>query len=634
MEEMIKVNINGEEKEVEKGRKVIDIIDKKYFACRVNGELKDLSYVLKDGDKIELLNFDSREGKEIFWHSSAHLLAHAVKRLFPKARLAIGPSIEEGFYYDFDVPTPFTPEDIKKIEKEMQKISKENLKIEKKIYPKRKAVEFYKWEGERYKLEILQEIEDEKVGFYKQGDFIDLCKGPHLPSTGYIKFFKLTSVAGAYWKGDEKNPMLQRIYGISFPDEKRLEEYLKLREEAKRRDHRVLGKKLKLFEIFEDTGPGLVFWYPKGSIVRKEIEKFWIEEHEKRGYLIVYTPHIAKSKLWHLSGHYEYYKENMFIFDIEDTGYVIKPMNCPGHIMIYKSEKRSYRDLPIKLAELGTVYRNERSGVLHGMLRVRGFTIDDAHIFCTPEQIEEEVSQVIDLAMYTMRTFGYEKFKVELSLRDESQKEKYAGEDEDWIRAQEILERLLIKKSMEFRKMPGEAAFYGPKIDIKLVDALGRPWQGPTIQLDFALPKRFNLTYMGKDGKEHLVVMIHRAILGSMERFFGGLIEHYGGFFPTWLSPYQVVVMNVTDDVLDYATDVAAKLIEEKIRVVTYFDNEKISYKIKMAEEEKIPYMIIVGRKEKENNTLSVRKKGKGEVGEKTLETFIYEIKEEIKQRR
>lgn len=632
---MIKIKINGIEREIEEGKKVVELVeDKKYFVCKVNGKLMDLFYEPKDGDEILLLDFESPEGKEVFWHSSSHLLAHAVKRLFPKVRLAIGPAIEEGFYYDFDVGRPFTPEDIERIEREMKKIVKENIKIERKFYPKKKAECFYRWNGERYKLELLEEIEDDFISFYKQKDFIDLCRGPHLPSTGYIKAFKLLSVAGAYWRGDENNPMLQRIYGISFPDKKQLDEFLALREEAKKRDHRVLGRKLKLFEIYEETGPGLVFWYPKGAIIRREIEKFWIEEHEKRGYLIVYTPHIARSKLWHISGHYDYYKENMFIFKIEDTEYVLKPMNCPGHIMIYKSEKRSYRDLPLKLAELGTVYRNERSGVLHGMLRVRGFTIDDAHIFCTPEQIEQEVSEVLDLAMHTIKTFGYENFKVELSLWDERNKNKYAGTQEDWERAQEILERLLIKKCIKFKKMPGEAAFYGPKIDIKLVDALGRAWQGPTIQLDFALPKRFDLTYMGKDGKEHTVVMIHRAIFGSIERFFGGLIEHYAGFFPLWLSPYQVAVMNVTEEVRDYAAEVASKLIEEGIRVVTYFDNEKISYKIKLAEEEKIPYMLIIGKKEKENNTVSVRKKKEGNIGEKDLDRFIFEIKQEINQRR
>jgi len=583
---------------------------------------------------VERIDFSTPEGREVFRHSASHIMAQAVKRLYPEAKLGIGPAIEDGFYYDFDLPRTLSEEDLPEIEKEMQKIIEEDLPFVREELPKEEARKLFESLGEKYKVELIDEIEDEVVSIYRNGEFVDLCRGPHLPSTGYVKAFKLLSVAGAYWRGDERNPMLQRIYGTAFPTREELEDYLARLEEAKKRDHRKLGVQLDLYSIRDEVGPGLVLWHPKGATVRRIIEDFWREEHIKRGYQIIYTPHIARINLWEKSGHLAHFADMMYSpMEVEGQKYLLKPMNCPFHIQIYKSSLRSYKELPIRYAELGTVYRYERSGVLHGLLRVRGFTQDDAHIFCMPEQIYDEVLGVIDLAEYMIRTFGYEDFLIELSVRDPENKEKYLGEDEGWERAESILAQALEKKGLPYKIMEGEAKFYGPAIDIKLKDSLGRAWQGPTIQFDFNLPRRLDVTYIGPDGKEHFVTMIHRTVLGTMERFIGGLVEHYGGAFPPWLAPVQVVVMNITDAQADYAREVAERLREEGLRVELDLRGDKINSKIRDAQLQKIPYMIIVGEKEKNNRTLALRKRtGEQEYGVK-IEEFINEIKQRIKDK-
>ncbi len=609
-------------------------INEEIIIIKINGEVASPETVLKENDEVKLVRFSGLEGKEIFWHSSAHIMAQAVKRIFPKAKLAIGPPIENGFYYDIDFENPFTEEDLKRIEKEMKKIIKQNLKIERMVLPKEKAQSHFSFEGEVYKLDIINEIEEDTVSLYKQGEFVDLCRGPHVISTGVIKHFKLLSVAGAYWRGNEKNKMLQRIYGISFPKKEMLDEYIKGIEEAKKRDHRVLGKKLGIYSIYEEAGPGLIYWLPKGAIIRHIVEEFWLKEHLKEGYQQVYTPHIARAKLWQTSGHYDFYKENMFFTGIDEQEYAIKPMNCPGHILIYKSNLHSYKELPIKYAELGTVYRNEKSGVLHGMLRVRGFTQDDAHVFCRPDQVKEEVEKIVKMAIKFMHIFGYREFHVELSVRDSVNKEKYAGTDEEWELAESSLIEVLEKMGISYNRAEGEAVFYGPKIDIKLKDMLGRYWQGPTIQFDFNLPHRFNVVYTDKDNTSKHVVMIHRALFGSLERFIGGLIEHYGGNLPVWLSPYQIAVISITDEVLNYAKTVAFYLIDNGFRVKTLFSSDKVSYKIREAEKEKIPYMVIIGKEEMKNDNISIRKHQEGDKGKMMIPDFVSLMKKEIDSRR
>ncbi len=564
------------------------------------------------------------DNKEEYWHSSAHILAQAVKRLFPEVKLGTGPAIENGFYYDFFRETPFTPEDLSMIEVEMKKIIKENHKIEKFSLSREESQKLLAQEP--FKLEILQELKNEEITFYKNGEFSDLCEGPHLLCTGDIKHFKLLSIAASYWRGDEKRENMQRIYGISFPSKKELAEYLTFLEEAKARDHRVLGPKLDLFSIHPEFGSGLIFWHPKGSLIRKIIEDFWKETHLKSGYELVNTPHIADISLWHKSGHTEYYKENMFppmFFESREKEYQLKPMNCPFHILIYNNRLRSYRELPIRWAELGTVYRYEKQGVLHGLLRVRGFTQDDAHIFCTEDQVEEEVKKVIELTAFFLGRFGFKDYKVFLSTRPE----KYVGTSENWDKATSALSNALKSQNIDFETDPGEGVFYGPKIDIKIRDSLNREWQCTTIQVDFNNPEKFNVKYIDREGDFKVPILIHRAIFGSLERFFGILIEQYKGNFPFWLAPEQMRILPIGDRHIGFAREVKEK-IDKKFRVNIDERNEKINKKIRDAEDEKIPYMAIVGDKEISTGQVALRQHQKGMLGNfdiKDLENLFNE---------
>ena len=575
-----------------------------------------------------LLVMTKKPDLETLRHSTSHIMAQAVIELFPGVKLGIGPAIENGFYYDFDMPEQITPEDLPKIEKKMHEIIKANQKFERIEMKKEDAIKLMEERGEKYKVELLHEIEDEKVSLYKNGDFIDLCRGPHLASTGQIKAFKLLSIAGAYWHGIETNPVMQRIYGTAFNTQKELDDYLKSLEEAKKRDHRKLGRELDLFSLHEEAGAGFVYYHPKGAIVRNIIEEFLRNENLKRGYELVYIPHIAKIDLFNTSGHTNYYRENMYFMQIDEQDYVIKPMNCPGHILIYKRKTVSYRDLPVRFFELGTVYRYEKSGVLHGLLRVRGFTQDDAHIFCTEGQLEEEIISVLEFVDYVMRVFKFE-YEVNLSTRPE----KFAGTVDNWDHATAVLQRALQDRNIPFEVDPGAGVFYGPKIDIKLKDAIGRLWQGPTIQVDFNLPRRFDLTYVAEDGSKKTPVMVHRAILGSIERFMGALVEHYGGAFPAWLAPVQVVVMPIADRHNEYAKEVVEKLWGKGIRVEIDLRREKIGAKIRDAQVQKVPYMIVLGDKEAKEKTVSVRHRAKGDLGAKDLGAFLSEIREEIDSR-
>jgi len=564
-------------------------------------------------------------------HSCSHVLAQAVKELWPEAKLAIGPSIEDGFYYDFDKKEPFIEEDLGRIEDKMRQIIKNDDPFRRFELSKKEAAELFARLKEDYKLELLREIPEEKVSVYKTGkDFIDLCRGPHVESTGKIPAFKLLSLAGAYWHGIETNPMLQRIYGTCFEKQAELEQYLNNLEEAKKRDHRKLGPALEIFDIYhQEAGAGLVFYHPKGAILRKIIEDYEKEEHLKRGYQMVITPHIMQAELWQTSGHYEYYKDNMYILKIEGREFVLKPMNCPGHILIYKSKSHSYKELPLRLFELGTVYRYEKAGVLHGLLRVRGFTQDDAHIFCLPDQLEREIKAVIDFVFDTMKVFGFSDVGIELSTRPR----KSIGSEEDWQKATAALEGALQSKGLTYDINTGEGAFYGPKIDIKLKDALNRKWQCATIQCDFALPKRFDLSYIDQDGKARQPIMLHRVILGSLERFIGALIEHYKGAFPLWLSPVQVVVLPIKDSVLEYGAKVKERLEHNGIRVEIDTRNETLDKKIRQAEMAKIPYALVVGEREAKQQAVAVRQRGKGDLGAGPLEGFIAGIKKEIANR-
>lgn len=568
--------------------------------------------------------FITQEEKDIYRHSTSHVLAQAVLGLFEGTKLGIGPSIENGFYYDFDLPRQITTDDLTKIEERMGQIIREDLPFKKSLISKKEAKELFK--DAPYKLELLERIEDEQVTIYRQGDFVDLCRGPHLPSTGHIKAFKLTSLAGAYWRGDEKRPMLTRIYGTSFPGKEKMDEHLHRLEEAKRRDHRRLGPELGLFRIYEQAGAGLIYYLPKGTTLRKTITSFLSKEHLRRGYMEVTTPHIAKEELWQTSGHTEFYRENMYFVEVEEKPYVLKPMNCPGHILIYQDRIRSYKDMPIRYFELGTVYRYERSGVLHGLLRVRGFTQDDAHIFCRPDQLQDEIKGVVKFALDMLETFGFKDFEVYLSTRPE----KFTGSLENWGRAETALKEGLVSLGLNYEIDPGEGVFYGPKIDIKLKDALGRAWQGPTVQVDFNLPEKFDVTYIGEDGKPHQPVMIHRVVLGSLERFTGALIEHYAGALPVWLAPVQAAILTIADRQIDYAKGIYDKLFENGIRVETDFTNEKISAKILKAQMQKIPYMLIVGDKEIERETVNLRSR-EGEKKEIKAEELVSRIEKESK---
>lgn len=579
---------------------------------------------------IESVTFESSEGKEIYRHSASHIMAHAVKELFPDAKLAIGPSTDEGFYYDFDLDRPFTPEDLALIEKKMKELIKKNAPFSKKIMPKKDAVEFFKSRHEDYKVELLSEIEDDTVSLYEEDGFADLCRGPHVASTGIIRAFKLLSIAGAYWRGDEKNKMLQRIYGTAFSEEQDLKDYLNFLEEVKKRDHRKLGKELDLFSISDDIGPGLILWHPNGAIIRKTMEDFWRDEHLKADYKILYSPHIAKLNLWQKSGHLEFYRENMYSpMEIESIEYELKPMNCPFHIGVYKSSLRSYREFPIRYAELGTVYRYERSGVLHGLLRVRGFTQDDAHIFCREDQIEEEILNILDFTLFVLKTFGFDSYDIYLS----TQPEKFVGTPENWERSTNALKYALEKKGLTFQIDPGEGVFYGPKIDIKIRDSLNRAWQCSTIQVDFNNPERFGITYRGSDGREHQPIMIHRALMGSLERFFGVLIEHYAGIFPLWLAPVQVKILTIAERHADYALGIVRRLRADGIRAEADIENEKIGHKIREATIRKIPYLVIIGDKEVAENKITVRKRSGENIGSFEIDDFVKFIKDAVKAR-
>ena len=610
-------------------------LGKAAVAGLVDGRVVDVSWPIEEDAQVRILTFADAEGRAVYWHSGAHVMAQAVKSLFPEAKLGIGPAIEEGFYYDFDVPEPFSSGDLERIEARMREIIKEDVPFVREEVAKAEARRRMEAMGEPYKVELIEEFgEDEEVTLYRNGDFVDLCRGPHVPSTGRIKVVKLLSVAGAYWRGDEQRKMLQRIYGIAFESERALEEYSEKLAEIERRDHRRLGRELDLFSLHEEGGPGLVCWHPKGARIRTIIEDFWREEHDRRGYEVVYTPHIGKAELWETSGHLAWFRENMYSpMDVDGVEYLVRPMNCPFHILMYKTRVRSYRDLPIRWGELGTVYRYERSGVLQGMLRVRGFTQDDAHIFCRPDQLEDEIVGVIDLAQFMLRTFGYTEYIVELSVRDPEAKDRYIGDDAVWEQAETALRRALEIKELAYTRVEGEAKFYGPAIDIKMKDALGRGWQGPTIQVDFNEPERFDVHYIGEDGLSHRVVMVHRTVLGAMERFVGGLIEHYAGAFPVWLAPVQAVVIPISDDQRSYAVEVADRLKEQKIRVSVDERREKMGYKIREAEQQKVPYMLIVGAREVEEGTVAVRRRGEGDLGASSVEAFSDRILEEVKCR-
>ncbi len=559
-------------------------------------------------------------------HSTAHVMASAVKRLFPEAKLGIGPAIENGFYYDFDLEHRFTPDDLKKIEEKMREIIACGYEFKQEIISKQEARKLFERMGEIYKLEILDEIEDEKVSIYRHGDFVDLCTGPHVKSTSEIKAFKLLSIAGAYWRGDESRKMLQRIYGTAFFTQEELEDYLQHLQEAEKRDHRKLGKELRLFGFFESAGPGLVFYFPKGAIVRRIIEDYILEKHLQRDYQLVITPQIMRAEIWQTSGHLDYYRQYMYLFEVDNIQYAIKPMNCPGHILIFKSQRRSYKELPLRLFELGNVYRHEKTGVLHGLLRVRGFTQDDAHIFCTEHQLRDEIKDVIIFTTEIMGDFGFENFEVELS----TQPEDYIGSQEEWDRATQALKDALEELKIDYQICEGEGAFYGPKIDIKLKDAIGRLWQCATIQCDFAGPERFDVTYIGEDGQPRRCIMVHRAILGSLERFLGTLIEHYGGDFPLWLAPEQVRLIPVSEKFLAYGEKLKKILQQEKIRVGLDNRNETLNYKIRQAQLEKVPYMLIFGKREEESETVSLRSKIRGDLGTKTIPQLIAGLKKEI----
>jgi threonyl-tRNA synthetase len=600
------------------------------IVAKVNGELYDLTRPLGSNASLQILTTKDPQSLEVYRHSTAHLLAAAVLELFPETKLGIGPPIETGFYYDFDRATPFSPEDLEKIEARMWEIKKRNLPYERILTRKEEGLKKYAEQGEWMKVELIQERADEIFSEYTLGpNFIDFCRGPHVPSTEKIKAFKLLSIAGAYWKGDEHNRQLQRIYGTAFFTQKDLEEYLKKLDEAKKRDHRKLGQELDLFSIQELAGPGLIFFHPKGGIVRKMIEDWMRDQYLKRGYSLVYTPHVARADLWKTSGHYNFYADNMFKrIELDDAEYQLKPMNCPFHILIYKDRMHSYRDLPVRLGELGTVYRYERSGVMHGLMRVRGFTQDDAHIFCTPEQIEDEIVNCLQFATDTLQTFGFDRYEADLSTWDNGASGKYDGEPDQWKLAETALQKASDRLSLKVKIMPDEAAFYGPKIDIKLVDAIGRLWQLSTVQFDFTLPRRFELEYIAEDGKAYRPLMVHRALYGSVERFFGILLEHYAGAFPVWLAPVQAVVLPITDRHVEYARKVRERL--SVIRVTVDDRNEKVNLKIREAQLQKVPYMLVVGDREAETGQVSVRNRKHGDQGAKPVEAFLAEIRQLI----
>ena len=604
----------------EVAEKIGSRLAKDALAIKLDGQLQDLNLPLEHDAAVEIVTFDAPSGREVYWHSTSHLMAQAVKQLFPQARLAIGPSIEEGFYYDFDLDRPFTPEDLVKIEKKMAELAKATVPIKRKTLSKAEALSFFQKQGETYKVELINDLTDGTISMYEQGEFADLCRGPHVPVTSKIKAFKLLSIAGAYWRGDEKNRMLQRIYGISFPSREALDEYVTRLEEIKRRDHRKLGKDLDLFSLSDTVGGGLVLWHPRGALIRKTIEDFWRDEHQKNSYDFVYSPHVGRANLWETSGHLGFYRENMYSsMEVEGQEFYVKPMNCPFHIEIYKNKLRSYRELPMRYAELGTVYRFERSGVLHGLLRVRGFTQDDAHIFVAPEEMEGEVIRVLSFVVKMLKTFGFDDFTAYIATRPE----KAVGDNSMWEQATQALKVAADKAGLAYEMDEGGGAFYGPKIDIKIKDALGRLWQCSTVQFDFNEPERFDMNYIGVDNQQHRPYMIHRALLGSIERFFGMLIEHYAGAFPVWLAPVQAKVLSITDKQLDFAKMVRARLLESGIRAELDTRSEKIGFKIREAAMEKVPYILVVGDKEVQQNAVAVRERGGKDLGAMPLDEFI-----------
>ena len=593
--------------------------------------VRSLRIVERDGTVQEVPNPD--EALRILRHSTSHLMALAVTELYPEVHLGIGPPTSEGFYYDFDMPHRLSDDDLAKIEEKMEALRRQDIAFEPEIVDQEESLAFFQAKGERLKSELVQDRTGQVLSHFRLGQLVDFCIGPHVVSTSQLGAFKLLSIAGSYWKGDEHREQLQRIYGTSFFTQEELDDYLSRMEEARKRDHRRLGRDLDLYSIQDQVAPGLIFWHPKGAKVRALIEEFLRIEHEDRGYSFVYTPHIAKSDLWKTSGHYDYFLENMYTLPMDEEEYVLKPMNCPGHILIYQSTKRSYRELPVRLAEFGTVYRYEKSGTLHGMLRVRGFTQDDAHIFCHPDHVFTEVVETLDLAEHILQSFGFERQQVMLSVWDPKDPGHYAGAREDWERAESVLLRALTEKGWDYERHEGEAAFYGPKIDISLVDALGRSWQVTTLQFDFNLPARFNITYVGPDSKEQHVIMLHRALLGSMERFMGILVEHYGGAFPIWLAPVQALVLPVSEKHQAYAEEVRDKLRLESLRVDADLRNEKLGYKIRSAQVNKIPYMLIVGDREVESGTVSVRNRLEGDQGSKGLDSFVTMVKDLIREK-
>jgi threonyl-tRNA synthetase len=627
---------DGSVKEVPKGTTALDIaksigqrLADATLVAKTNGDLIDITRPLEKDTDLRLLNERDPEALEVYRHSSAHLLAAAVLELFPETKLGHGPPTDTGFFYDFYRPTPFTPEDLQKIEKRMQELVQQDLPYAREFLPRDEGLEKFKGEGDFMKCHFIEQFTkpDEKISIYKTGKFLDFCRGPHIPSTGRIKAFKLLNIAGAYWLGDEKNPQLQRIYGTSFFSKKDLDDFLNKQEEAKKRDHRVLGQQLDLFSIQELAGPGLIFWHPKGGIIRKEMEDWMRSEYLKRGYSLVYTPHVARRQLWQTSGHEGYYAQNMFdVMELDDAEYRMKPMNCPFHILIYKDSLKSYRDLPVRLGELGTVYRYERSGVMHGLLRVRGFTQDDAHIFCTPEQVEKEIADCVEFARDVLKDFGFDKFQTELSTWNPADRKNFVGSEEQWNFATNSLEKVLKQLNIDYTTIPGEAAFYGPKIDIKLVDAIGRLWQLSTVQFDFNLPQRFGLEYVAEDGSRKQPVMVHRALYGSVERFFGVLIEHYAGAFPVWLSPVQAVMIPISERHAEYANKVATQLKEVRVRVHVDSRNEKMNAKIREHAMQKVPFLLVVGDKEAEAGKVNVRTRGKEKTEDMPAAEFVEKI--------
>ena len=634
---------DGSTKEVPKGTTPLDVaksisprLADAALVAKTNSDLIDLTRPLDRDAELRILTEKDPEALEVYRHSSAHLLAAAVLELFPETKLGHGPATDSGFFYDFYRPTPFTPEDLEKIERKMQELAQQNIPYAREFLPRDEGLQKFKGEGDFMKCHYIEQFTkpDEKISIYKTGNFLDFCRGPHIPSTGKIKAFKLLNIAGAYWLGDEKNPQLQRIYGTSFFSKKDLDSYLNQIEEAKKRDHRVLGKQLDLFSIQELAGPGLIFWHPKGGIIRKEMEDWMRDQYLKRGYSLVYTPHVARRQLWQTSGHEGYYAQNMFdVMELDDAEYRMKPMNCPFHILIYKDSLKSYRDLPVRLGELGTVYRYERSGVMHGLLRVRGFTQDDAHIFCTPEQVEQEIASCVEFANDVLKDFGFDQFQTELSTWNPVDRKNFVGSEEQWNLATRSLETVLKRLNIEYKTMPGEAAFYGPKIDIKLVDAIGRLWQLSTVQFDFNLPQRFGLEYVAEDGSRKQPVMVHRALYGSVERFFGVLIEHYAGAFPVWLSPVQVVMIPISERHAAYANKVADQLKAAGVRVEVDARNEKMNAKIREHALQKVPFMLVVGDKEAEAGTVNVRTRGKEKTEDMAAEEFVEKIKRAIAQK-